>query len=86
MSVPSHCKLMKPASVEFKSFIDGFEFKTRDTVVNNVNASIEQDEEKIKDNQLNSHNSVRWNEIMLVWKIKKKRFIECGPSKVLMDL
>ncbi len=89
MSVPSHCKLMKPASVEFKSFIDGFEFKKPEIpVVNNVNASIEQDEEKIKDNLIKQlYNSVRWNEIMLFLKDKEvERFIECGPSKVLNGL
>ena len=89
MSVPSHCKLMKPASVEFKYFIDGFEFKKPEIpVVNNVNASIEQDEEKIKDNLIKQlYNSVRWNEIMLFLKDKEvERFIECGPSKVLNGL
>ena len=89
MSIPSHCELMKPASIEFKTFIDSFEFKEPQIpVVNNVNSSVERDTEKIKDNLVKQlYNSVRWNEIMVFIKeTGVQRFIECGPSKVLSGL
>ena len=89
MSIPSHCELMKPASIDFKAFIDSFEFEEPQIpVVNNVNSSVERDTEKIKDNLVKQlYNSVRWNEIMVFIKeTGVQRFIECGPSKVLSGL
>ena len=50
MSVPAHCKLMKPAALRLESFLNNFEFNTFETsnVLHNANCKIESDTTLIK--------------------------------------
>jgi len=89
MSVPSHCQLMKPASVEFKNFIDLCEFnKPNIPVISNVNANVSTNVAEIKDNLIKQlYRPVRWQETMSYLLTEGiSRTIECGPSKVLSGL
>ena len=89
MSVPSHCELMKPASIKFYNAIDNINFKSPKTkVIQNFSVSHSGDVDIIKANLVSQlYSPVRWSETMTYFKsLNLDQFIECGPSKVLTGL
>ena len=89
MSVPSHCELMKPASIKFSSAIDSIDFKPPKTmVIQNFSVAHTNDVDIIKANLVSQlYSPVRWSETMTYFKsLNLDQFIECGPSKVLTGL
>ena len=89
MSVPSHCKLMKPASEKFTKEINKTEFKKPKTkVIQNFSVSHSDDIDEIKQNLISQlYSPVRWSETMEYFKSNKiNQLYECGPSKVLTGL
>tara|TARA_Y100000768_G_C23881635_1_gene635542 strand:- start:70 stop:1002 length:933 start_codon:yes stop_codon:yes gene_type:complete len=89
MSVPSHCKLMTPASIKFSEELDKIDLVPPKTqVVQNFSVSHSNDINVIKENLVSQlYSPVRWAETMdLFEKIKITRLYECGPAKVLTGL
>ena len=89
MSVPSHCKLMTPASVNFSRELDSRNFKEPKTkVIQNFSVTHTNDIEVIKNNLVSQlYSPVRWSETMDYFKNEGiTNFFECGPSKVLTGL
>ena len=89
MSVPSHCKLMTPASVNFSRELDSRNFKEPKTkVIQNFSVTHTDDIEVIKNNLVSQlYSPVRWSETMDYFKNEGiTNFFECGPSKVLTGL
>ena len=89
MSVPSHCKLMTPASVKFSDTLNTVKFSSPKTqVIQNFSVSHSDDIETIKENLISQlYSPVRWSEIMdRFQKEEISEFYECGPSKVLTGL
>ena len=89
MSVPSHCKLMTPASVNFSRELDSRNFKEPKTkVIQNFSVTHTDDIEVIKNNLVSQlYSPVRWSETMDYFKNEGiTDFFECGPSKVLTGL
>ena len=89
MSVPSHCKLMIPASLKFSEELNKIDFfppKTK--VLQNFSVSHSDDLNVIKENLVSQlYSPVRWSEIMDFFeKTKITNFYECGPAKVLTGL
>ncbi len=89
MSVPSHCKLMKPASVKFSEELNKIDFFPPKTqILQNFSVSHSNDLNVIKQNLVSQlYNPVRWSEIMDFFeKTQITNFYECGPAKVLTGL
>ena len=89
MSVPSHCKLMTPASVKFSEELDKIEFFPPKTqILQNFSVSHSNDLNVIKQNLVSQlYSPVRWSEIMDYFeKTQITNFYECGPAKVLTGL
>ena len=89
MSVPSHCKLMTPASIKFSDELDKIELKEPKTkVIQNFSVSHTNNINEIKQNLVSQlYSPVRWSETMAIFKESKiNEFYECGPSKVLTGL
>ena len=89
MSVPSHCKLMTPASEKFTAEINKIEFKQpKAKVIQNFSVSHSDDTSEIKQNLISQlYSPVRWSETMAYFQGNKiNQFYECGPSKVLTGL
>ena len=89
MSVPAHCKLMKPASERFKKALDNVNMQLpKSNVIQNVDASISNDIDKIRENLISQiYCPVRWADIMESFnQINLQKHIECGPGKVLSGL
>ena len=89
MSVPSHCKLMTPASIKFSEVLDKINFKEpKSKVVQNFSVTHTQDITAIKENLVSQlYSPVRWSEIMNFFESNSiTEFYECGPSKVLTGL
>ena len=89
MSVPSHCKLMTPASIKFAEDLNKVEFIEPQTkVIQNFSVAHTDDVSKIKENLISQlYSPVRWAEIMKYFNDNKiTHFYECGPSKVLTGL
>ncbi len=89
VSVPSHSRLMMPASDRLAEFFEQFRFNDAGIpVVTNVDAEPIMDAMKIRDALLRQlHSSVRWEDS--VRKMKDSgidTFIEIGPGKVLTGL
>ena len=89
MSVPSHCKLMTPASIKFSEELDKVDLvppKTR--VLQNFSVSHSNDLSVIKENLVSQlYSPVRWAEIMDFFeKTQITKLYECGPAKVLTGL
>ena len=66
MSVPSHCKLMTPASIKFAEDLNKVEFTEPQTkVIQNFSVAHTDDVSKIKENLISQlYSPVRWAEIM----------------------
>ena len=89
MSVPAHCKLMKPASEKFKVVLNSINMQEpKCKVIQNVDASITNDVLRISENLTSQiHSPVRWTDIMDSFnELKLGTYIECGPGKVLSGL
>jgi [acyl-carrier-protein] S-malonyltransferase len=89
VSVPSHCMLMQPAADKLAILLASIEFApARISVVNNVDVTVEQDTNAIKQALVNQlFNPVRWTEsIEYLVKQGVSRIIEVGPGKVLTGL
>ena len=89
MSVPSHCKLMTPASQKFSLELDKINLLPPKTkVIQNFSVSHSDDVQTIKDNLVSQlYTPVRWFETMDYFiDAKITEFYECGPSKVLTGL
>ncbi len=89
MSVPAHCKLMKPASERFKVVLNSINMQEpRCSVIQNVDAVATKNVVKISENLISQiHSPVKWTNIMdFINELKLRRCIECGPGKVLSGL
>ena len=89
MSVPAHCKLMKPASEKFKVVLNSINMQEpKCNVIQNVDASITSSVLKISENLISQiYSPVRWTDIMNSFnELKLGTCIECGPGKVLSGL
>ena len=89
VSVPSHCKLMQPASVFFGEYLDQIEFNHPEfPIIQNYEAMHYNEIDKIKSALVHQiFNPVRWTEtIKLLSKEGINLFIEAGPGKVLTGL
>ena len=89
MSVPSHCKLMTPASIQFTEELNKINFSEPKTkVIQNFSVEHSDDPEIIKNNLVSQlYSPVRWAEIMdLYEQANISHFYECGPGKVLCGL
>jgi [acyl-carrier-protein] S-malonyltransferase len=89
MSVPSHCELMKPASVRFSEELKKINFKAPKTkVLQNFSVTHSDNVDVIKNNLVSQlYSPVRWDETMNEFQDKNlESLYECGPSKVLTGL
>lgn len=89
VSVPSHCRLMKPAAERLRQRLATLALKAPSIpIVNNVDVAIQQDPHAISDalaRQLD--HPVRWVETMTWLKSQgADTGVECGPGKVLTGL
>jgi len=89
VSVPSHCSLMKDASINFKHSVDNINFQMgSEKVLHNVDADYSSNIEEIKFKLVEQfHKPVLWTSI--VQKMKSsgvEKLIEAGPGKVLAGL
>lgn len=89
VSAPFHCALMAPAATRLDSFLGDIRFATPSpAVVTNVEASPNDDPDKIKDLLVRQVTStVRWTEsINYMIDNGVKTFVELGPGNVLAGL
>jgi [acyl-carrier-protein] S-malonyltransferase len=89
VSAPFHCSLMKSASKKMSNKINSIKFvKPKVDIINNVNASIEDNPDNIKKLLIEQiYSKVRWRESVLYMANKGvSEFIEIGPGKVLSSL
>jgi len=89
VSVPSHCALMKSAAEKLQQRLASIEFqKPEIQVINNVDASIVDDIDHIKDALVRQlYQPVRWVDCMnKMMELGVTDFVECGPGKVLAGL
>ena len=89
MSVPSHCELMKSASVRFSEELKKINFKVPKTkVLQNFSVTHSDNVDVIKNNLVSQlYSPVRWDETMNEFQDKNlESLYECGPSKVLTGL
>ena len=89
MSVPSHCKLMTPASIKFSEELDKIDLSPPKTqILQNFSVSHSNDLTVIKENLVSQlYSPVRWSETMdLFQKTQITKLYECGPAKVLTGL
>ena len=89
VSAPFHCSLMKTAAMQMKEKIDKINFTNpKVKLVNNVNADVEINSNKIKKLLIDQiYSTVRWREsILYISKKGVKDFIEIGPGKALSGM
>jgi [acyl-carrier-protein] S-malonyltransferase len=89
VSVPSHCSLMKPASIKFKEYLNNILLKLPNfPVIQNYQATSYDETEMIKDALVfQMFNPVRWTEtIKNLSKQKVSIFVESAPGKILTGL
>jgi [acyl-carrier-protein] S-malonyltransferase len=89
VSVPSHCPLMRSAAEKFRETLAKLKIETPTVpVVHNVDVATHPAPEVIRavlEKQL--HGSVRWaDSVRFMYEQGVRRFIECGPAKVLSGL
>jgi [acyl-carrier-protein] S-malonyltransferase len=89
VSVPSHCPLMSAAAEEFEEALTQAKIGTPSVpVVHNVDVATHAAPELIRavlKQQL--YSSVRWADcVRLMYEQGLRRFVECGPGKVLSSL
>jgi [acyl-carrier-protein] S-malonyltransferase len=89
VSVPSHCDLMKPASLKLKEMLKTLSIKQPlIPVINNVDVQLYQTPEAIRDGLIRQlYNPVRWVETIKKFEaMGVQTIVECGPGKVLTGL
>ena len=89
VSVPSHCKLMQPASILFSNYLKSINFNLPEfPVIQNFEAINYNDIDKIRLALVSQlFNPVRWTETIELLSSKGVGlFIEAGPGKVLSGL
>lgn len=89
VSVPSHCRLMKPAAGKFLDYLGNFIFNSPTIpIIHNVNASPQKIVDNIKNVlSMQLYNPVQWTKTIKYLADKKMSiFVEGGPGKVLMGL
>ncbi len=89
VSVPSHCKLMKPAAEKLAADLAALTFSTpKCDVINNVDVKAEQSSEAIKDALVRQlYSPVRWTETVQALVAQGiTQSYEFGPGKVLTGL
>ncbi len=89
VSVPSHCKLMQPASVFFGEYLDQIEFNSPEfPIFQNYEAMHYNEIDKIKLALVQQlFNPVKWTQTIEALSAKGiTLFVEAGPGKVLTGL
>lgn len=89
VSVPSHCRLMKPAAEQLAEALAGIEFKQPEIrVLHNADVAAYQDPAQIKDALVRQlYSPVRWTETVAQLADEGiTESAECGPGKVLAGL
>ena len=89
VSAPFHCSLMKKAAEDMSDKINNTTFKNSiHEIVNNVQAKVEIEPDKIKELLINQiFSTVRWREsIIYMEKEGVKNFVEIGPGKALIGM
>lgn len=89
VSVPSHSLLMRPAAERLKTVLDSVELKAPSiSVVNNVDTSVLEDPDAIRDALLRQLVSpVQWTDTIKYFSAHNVGAVfECGPGKVLAGL
>lgn len=89
VSVPSHCRLMKPAADKLADYLANVAFRQPEIrVINNVDVASVNDPEQIKDALIRQlYRPVRWTEtVNLLANEGVTQSAECSPGKVLAGL
>lgn len=89
VSVPSHCRLMKPAAEKLAIALTDIAFKQPEVrVIHNADVASYQDTAQIKDALVRQlYSPVRWTEtVQLLCNEGITESAECGPGKVLAGL
>jgi len=89
VSIPAHCKLMKPAAEELVKSLGKINIvKTKIPVVSNVDVECYQSADDVRDGLVRQlYNPVRWVEtIQFLHQQNMDYLVECGPGKVLAGL
>ena len=89
VSVPSHCRLMKPAAEKLAEKLKTIDFSMPEiAVIQNVSAQEPKNVEEIKENLIAQlYSPVLWTASMQLIVAKGvERSVECGPGKVLSGL
>jgi len=89
VSAPFHSTLMLPAALKLKEELTKVVFSApRIPVINNVDAAVENDPEKIREALARqAHHPVRWVEIIRrMAAMGVTQVVECGPGRVLAGL
>ncbi len=89
VSVPSHCKLMEPASILFNNYLNQVDFNMPDfPIIQNFEAINYNNVDKIKLGLVKQlFNPVKWTQTINLLSTKGiNLFIEAGPGKVLTGL
>lgn len=89
VSVPSHCRLMRPAAEKLAQALAEIPLHTpKIRVIHNADVADYQDVERIKDALVRQlYSPVRWTEtVNLLIKQGINESVECGPGKVLAGL
>jgi len=89
MSVPSHCRLLKGAAEQLRTYLANIPVQTPAIpVLNNADVAVYSDGAAIKDALVRQlYSPVRWVETVLEFgKLGITHNVECGPGKVLAGL
>jgi len=89
VSAPFHCKMMQPASVELKNYIENFDFNNpKIPLISNVSAKAENLSDEIKNLLIECvFSRVKWKDTVEFFSNNKIfKAVECGPGKALTNM